>query len=101
MIGSVSGTPTPEREQVAAEVRALMGRGRGHRRISQAKLAADLEMAQASLSRRLNGEVAFDIDELAKISRYFGVSLGSLVGSATVSAKGAYRESAGQAARAA
>lgn len=42
-----------------------MGRGRGHRRVSQAKLAADLKMAQASLSRRLTGEVPFDIDELA------------------------------------
>jgi hypothetical protein len=38
----VSATPTPEREQVAAEVRALMGRGRGHRRVSQARLATDL-----------------------------------------------------------
>jgi transcriptional regulator with XRE-family HTH domain len=78
----VNGTPTPERELVAAEVRALMGRGRGHRRVSQAKLAADLHMAQASLSRRLTGEVPFDIDELAKIARYFGVPLGRLLGDA-------------------
>ncbi len=98
----MNGTPTPEREQVAAEVRALMGRGRGHRRVSQVKLAADLHMAQASLSRRLAGEVAFDIDELAGIARYFGVSLSDLVGSSSVGgAKGAYRELAGQGARAA
>lgn len=59
-------------------------------------------MAQASLSRRLTGEVPFDIDELADIARYFGVSLGSLVGAATVtSEKGAYRELAGQTAQAA
>ncbi len=56
-----------------------MGRGRAHRRVSQAKLAADLKMAQASLSRRLNGEVPFDIDELAQIARYFGVSLRHLL----------------------
>lgn len=79
----VSATPTPEREQVAAEVRALMGRGRGHRRVSQVKLATDLHMAQASLSRRLTGEVPFDIDELATIARYFGVPLSKLLGDAT------------------
>lgn len=66
-----------------------MGRGRGHRRVPQAKLAADLKMAQASLSRRLTGEVPFDIDELASIARYFGVSLGSLLGdAATIRAEG-------------
>lgn len=85
----MNGTPTPEREHVAAEVRALMGRGRGHRRVSQAKLAADLHMAQASLSRRLTGEVPFDIDELAAIARYFGVPLASLLGAAaTIGAEG-------------
>jgi transcriptional regulator with XRE-family HTH domain len=68
-----------------------MGRGRGHRRVSQVRLATDLHMAQASLSRRLTGEVPFDIDELAAIARYFGVSLGSLLGAGSVSdAKGAY-----------
>jgi len=39
-------------------------------------------MAQASLSRRLTGEVPFDIDELALIARYFGVPLGRLLGEA-------------------
>lgn len=95
----MSATPTPEREEVAAEVRALMGRGRGHRRVPQAKLAADLQMAQASLSRRLTGEVPFDIDELAKIARYFGVPLWSLLGANE--AKGASRRSAGHGALAA
>lgn len=51
--------------------------------MSQAKLAADLKMAQASLSRRLTGEVPFDIDELAAIARYFGVPLQSLLGNGT------------------
>jgi len=59
-----------------------MGRGRAHRRVPQAKLAAHLKMAQGSLSRRLTGEVPFDIDELAEIARYFGVPLGSLFGGA-------------------
>lgn len=100
MIWCVSATPTPEREQVAAEVRALMGRGRGHRRVPQKKLAADLHMAQASLSRRLTGEVPFDIDELAEIARYFGVPLGSLFrdSATTLDARRLYREPAGQAA---
>lgn len=57
-------TKTPVRDEVAAEVRSLMGR----HRVSQTRLATALGMSQSALSRRLNGEKAFDVDDLATIA---------------------------------
>lgn len=76
----MSTIPTPQREQVAGEVRALMGRGRNRRRVSQSQLAAALNIAQTSLSRRLTAEVPFDVDELAKVADFFGVEVSELFG---------------------
>lgn len=55
---------------VAAEVRSLMGR----HRMTQTRLADLLEMSQATISRRLTGEVAFDVDDLVRMSVVFGVN---------------------------
>lgn len=62
---------------VAEEVRALLAR----RRLSQSKLAAALGLSQAAVSRRLSGEVPFDVNELAATARYLDVPLGQLVAS--------------------
>lgn len=60
------------REIIAANIRALMGR----HRCSQEKLAKEaLGKKQPAISKRLSGEVAFDIDELLAIADYFNVEV--------------------------
>lgn len=51
----------------------------GRRRVKQKQLATLLGMGQASMSRRLSGEIAFDTDELVQIADYFGVTLADLL----------------------
>lgn len=63
-----------------ANVRAEMAR----RAISQASLGEALGLSQASVSLRLNGKVAFSIDELARAAGLFGVSLETLVAGVAV-----------------
>lgn len=48
------------------------------RSLSQAALGDLIGMSQASLSLRLNGHVAFTIDELVRIAAAFEVSLETL-----------------------
>jgi transcriptional regulator with XRE-family HTH domain len=55
-------------------IRAEMGR----RKLSQAALGQIVGLSQASLSLRLNGNVAFTIDELVKIAAGLDVSLETL-----------------------
>ena len=50
------------------------------RKISQLKLALDLNMNQNSISRYENGEREADYDTLIKFADYFGVSLDYLLG---------------------
>lgn len=57
------------REQVAEEVRALLGR----RQVSQQRLAEALGRSQAYVSRRTNGGVAFDLDDLEAIAAMLDV----------------------------
>lgn len=66
------------RSAVAAEVRALMGR----HRVNQKQLAQALECSQAAVSRRLSGDVAFDVDELTRIAGLFETTLVELVSGA-------------------
>lgn len=85
------------REAVAEEVRALMAR----RRTSQMALAHALDMGQSSLSRRLNADHPFDLDELEVVAEYFDVPITDLLGGSRYGggrAKGALLNSAGQAA---
>lgn len=66
--------PAP-RLAVAAEILALMGRTR----TSQKALAAVLGLSQPSLSKRLSGKQAFDLDELLKIAAHFDVVVTDLL----------------------
>jgi transcriptional regulator with XRE-family HTH domain len=73
---------TANREAVAEEIRALMGR----RRVSQTRLAKVLGMSQPSLSNRLTGGQPFDVDELFTLAEYFGVEVTALFGTSPKSA---------------
>lgn len=68
--------PGQLRERTAEEIRALLGR----RRISGAELARRTGMKQPYLSRRMTGELAFDLDDLEVIARELGVSVLDLLG---------------------
>lgn len=56
------------RERVAAEVRAEMAR----QRVSQASVRMALGLSQSAMSRRITGELAFDVGELTAIARLLG-----------------------------
>ena len=62
--------------QVAANVRAEMARQRKR----QADLGEVLGLTQGAVSKRLNGAVALDVDEVGKIARFLDVSVASLLG---------------------
>lgn len=68
---------TEPHKLVAAEVRAEMAR----QRMSQVKLAELLGVAQQTISRRIVGEVAFDITELVQIARVLDVPVRQFLGS--------------------
>src|SRR5688572_6346867 len=72
----MTSTPTAHREVVAAEVRAWMGR----RRATQTDLAKALDKSQAYISRRLSGEVPFDIDDLYRLAAFFEIEVTALLG---------------------
>jgi len=57
------------RQAVAGEVRAEAAR----RRVSQRAIAVALGVSQTAVSRRLNGEIPFDVDELGKVAELLGV----------------------------
>jgi transcriptional regulator with XRE-family HTH domain len=61
---------------VAAEVRAEMAR----QRMSQVKLAELLGVAQQTISRRIVGEVPFDVTELVQIADLLKVSVTQFLG---------------------
>ncbi len=49
-------------------------------KLSQRKLAPQLGMTQANLSKKVRGERGWSIDDLLAVSRHFGVSVSYLVG---------------------
>ncbi len=53
---------------------------RGQR--TQGELAAVLGLSQPSVSSRLKGDVAWDVDELAKVASWLDVPLAELIASA-------------------
>lgn len=65
-----------DQEVVAANIRALMGR----HRVSQLRLANAVGLSSRGISERLNGHTNFTVRELGKVARFFGKSLGELVG---------------------
>jgi transcriptional regulator with XRE-family HTH domain len=62
-------------ELVAAEVRAQAAR----KRITGARLAAATDMGPMSMSRRITGRQAFDVDELAAVAAVLGVRVQDLL----------------------
>jgi transcriptional regulator with XRE-family HTH domain len=90
----MSDATTAYREAVAGEVRSLMGR----HRVSQTRLAAALGMSQSALSRRLNGELPFDLDDVLKMADHFHVPLSAFVPATLNGGTAAYRALAAQAA---
>ena len=58
-------------EQVAEEVRVVLAR----RRMSQKELGVAIGRSQPFMSRRLNGELPFDIAELAAIAEALDVPI--------------------------
>lgn len=71
---------------VAAEVRAEMAR----QRVSQTALAEKLDVSQAYVSRRLAGDVAFDVAELDDVARILGVPVEQFVAASTASSGSAH-----------
>lgn len=63
------------REQTSEEIRALMGR----RNINASELARRIGATQPYISRRLGGHIAFDLDDLEKISRVLQVEVAELL----------------------
>ena len=61
--------PDPLYSRVAAEVRAEMGR----QRFSGTRLARHLKVSQAFISRRLTGQVPFDVAELEAVAEVLNV----------------------------
>lgn len=66
---------TPLRVRVAEEVRVALAR----KRMSAAKLGRELGVSQTYVWRRLNGETAFDLDDIERIATILEVSAMSLL----------------------
>lgn len=66
---------TPIDERVAAEVRAAMARSRER----QSDVATATGISQPSLSRRLAAKASFTVDELERLARHFGLTIGAFV----------------------
>lgn len=56
-------------EQVAGEVRAAIARAN----LTQSAVSAKTGISGATLSRKLSGKVAFDVDEIALIAEALGL----------------------------
>ena len=68
-----AGTPSAI---FSGEVRALMGR----HQVTQAQLADVLNVTPSQMSKRLRGVIPIDINEIAVLAEYFGVSIATLFG---------------------
>lgn len=71
----MSTTTHDARQVIASNVRAMLGR----RQSSGAQLAKALGKSQAAVSRRLNGELPFDSDEMLTICEHYRVPLTTLI----------------------
>lgn len=63
------------RERVAEEVRALMAR----KMMTGAELATAIGRSPMYVSRRVRGEVAFDLDDMQRLAEVFGIEVGALL----------------------
>lgn len=73
--------PDGTRHEVAASVRAHLA----VRRMSDSALGRAIGMSQSKISRRTNGEIAFDTDDLGRIARALDVSIVELIQMPTTS----------------
>lgn len=71
MSENAPASAVPMRELIAEEIRALMGR----RKVGVSELARRIGVSQPYLSRRLSGEVAIDVDDLARIAAELSVDV--------------------------
>lgn len=62
-------------ERVGREVRAQMVRAN----VRQGALAEKLRLSQAAVSRRLTGEVPFDVNELTAVAELLAVPMSTLL----------------------
>ena len=60
---------------VAAEVRAQLAR----RQLTGAALAASIDRSEMYVSRRIRGDVPFDLVDLEQIARFLGVAVADLL----------------------
>jgi transcriptional regulator with XRE-family HTH domain len=67
---------TTHTERVAATVRAEMAR----QRITQTQMAERLGMSQVAVSRRLLGQVPFDVEELGRVAEILDLPASVLFG---------------------
>lgn len=65
----------PAAAAIGAEVRGLLAK----QKISQTVAGQRLGLSQAAMSRRLLGEVPFNVDELAAIAKILGVPVARLL----------------------
>lgn len=63
-------------EKISSELRAELAR----QRLSQAEVALAMGRSQAYLSRRLSGDIPFDVDDLAQLAEILGVPVAALLG---------------------
>lgn len=80
--------PAKLRERTAEELRVILAR----RRMSGSELARRTGLKQAYVSRRMTGEVAFDLDDLEVIATALGVTVMELLAGAEKSADTTRRE---------
>lgn len=77
-------TANDARQLIASNVRAMLGR----KKSTGTALANALGKSQAAASRRLNGETAFDTDELLMICEHYRVPLSDLIEGITADEEG-------------
>lgn len=73
--------PQSTRQVVTENIRALMAR----RGIKQPQIMALLGLSQPAVSRRLSGQLSWNIDELERIGGAFGVSVAELLNAPSTS----------------
>lgn len=72
---TTTDTTDQARQLVAGNVRAVLGR----KKSNQTALAKVLDKSQAAVSRRLNGELPFDTDELLRICDHYRVPFSDII----------------------
>lgn len=64
------------RQRVSENIRVLMAR----RGVKQPQIAEILGISQAAISRRMNGQTTWNVDDLEQIGAAFEVSVAELIG---------------------